>query len=141
VAASKDSKAQRVRLGRRARGGVAPAFVPLVERGIESHPLVAAGLRGRAVFRFTEDIESLRISFKARSVVVEDGDLRKPDLVIAGRIADVVNLATAPHWRGLPKPIARRGRDALRTVVRGHVRVEGNRKLARGLLQLLSVEG
>jgi hypothetical protein len=111
----------------------------LIERGLEQRPAVAAGLRGRAVFRFAEEIEPLRITFRARSVVVEDGDLRKPDLVIAGRMADIVNLTTAPHWRGLPKPLTRTGRAALRSVTRGQVKVAGNRGLARGILRLLSM--
>jgi hypothetical protein len=129
----------RVRLGRRSRDGVAPAFLALIERGLEARPEVAASLRGRAVFRFSEEIAPLRITFRARTVVVEDGDLRRPDLVMSGRMADIVNLTTVPHWRGLPNPVVRPGRAALSTVLRGRVRVEGDRRLARGLLRLLSL--
>lgn len=132
-------KTKTARLGRRHRDGVAPAFLPLVQRGLDERPEAVAGLRGRAVFRFSEEILPLRITFKPRTVIVEDGDLKKPNLVIAGRMADIVNLATAPHWRGMPKLTESGGRAAIHSVVRGHVRIDGNRRLARGLLRLLSV--
>ena len=70
-------------------------------------------MRGRVVFRFSEEFSPLRISFRPRSVVVEDGDLRKPDLVIAGRLPDIVHFATVPtlggrlHGRAGPAPAPR----------------------------------
>ena len=75
----------RVRLGRMVDDGVAPSIFGLLERGIERRPEIAAQIRGRVVIRFTEEFSPLRITFKPKTVVLEDGDLRKPDLVIAGR--------------------------------------------------------
>src|SRR5438067_1810884 len=80
-----------VRLGRTAENGIAPSVYGLIELGVERRPEIAAALTGRAVFRFEEDFAPVRVAFKPRSVVVEDGDLRQPDLVIAGRLPDIVH--------------------------------------------------
>jgi len=112
----------------------------LIDRGVGQRPAVAAALRGRVVFRFAEDFAPVRVTFRARSVLVEDGNLRTPDLVIAGSLPDIVHIATASLWRGIPSPRRRRGRTALAHVARGRVRIEGDRKLARGLLTLLALE-
>jgi hypothetical protein len=123
--------------------GVAPSIFGLIERGIAREPDLAARMRGRVVFRFSEDFSPLRIQFKARSVVVEDGDSRRPDLVIEGSLPDIVHFATVPTLRGrlhgLPDPRQPRGRKALRRLANGRVRVTGDRVLGRRLLRLLAV--
>lgn len=133
----------RVRLGRMVEDGVAPSIFGLIERGIAREPGLPAQMRGRAVFRFDEDFSPLRITFRPKVVVVEDGDLRKPDLVIAGRLPDIVHFATVPmlggRLLGVPDPRAPRGRAALGKLASGHVQVEGDRTLARRLLRLLAV--
>jgi hypothetical protein len=129
----------KVRLGRTSANGVAPSFYGLVERGIERRPDVARRMRGRVVLRFHEEIDPLRVTFRAKTVVVEDGDLRKPDLAIAGRMPDIVHFATAPHWRGVPNPVARRGRAALGHVASRRVKLTGDANLARRLVRLLAV--
>jgi len=87
-----------------AEDGVAPSILGLIAR----EPELAAGMRGRVVFRFREDSSPLRVSFRPRTVIVEDGDLRKPDLVIAGRLPDIVRMATVPvlggRLGGVPDP-------------------------------------
>jgi len=123
--------------------GVAPSIFGLIERGIARDPGLVAEMRGRVVFRFAEDFTPLRIAFRPRIVVVEDGDLRKPDLVIAGRLPDIVHFATVPTLRGalhgVPDPRAARGRAALGRLARGRVRLDGDSKLARRVLRLLAV--
>jgi hypothetical protein len=123
--------------------GVAPSIFGLVERGIAREPELVSEMRGRVVFRFSEDFSPLRISFKPRSVVVEDGDLRKPDLVIAGRLPDIVHFATVPMLggplHGVPDPREARGRTALGRLAKGRVRLDGDSALARRLLRLLAV--
>jgi hypothetical protein len=123
--------------------GVAPSIFGLIERGIAREPELAAKMRGRVVFRFTEDFSPLRIHFKPRSVVVEDGDSRNPDLVISGRLPDIVHFATVPTLRGrlqgVPDPRRPRGRRALGRIASGRVRIEGDRVLGRRLLRLLAV--
>ena len=135
--------AARIRLGRMVEDGVSPSFFGLVERGIARDPELAAQMRGRVVFRFAEDFSPVRIIFKPRSVVVEDGDSRKPDLVIAGRLPDIVHFATVPTLRGrlhgVPDPRRARGRAALRRLAGGRVKIEGDRVLGRRLLRLLAV--
>jgi hypothetical protein len=132
-----------VRLGRLVEDGVAPSIFGLLERGIAREPEVAARMRGKVVFRFAEGFAPVRIQFKPRSVVVEDGDSRKPDLMIAGSLPDIVHFATVPTLRGrlhgVPDPRRPHGRRALRRIANRRVRVEGDRTLARRLLRLLAV--
>jgi hypothetical protein len=140
---SANGRVHAVRLGRMVEDGVAPSIFGLIERGIVREPSLAAEMRGRVVFRFAEDFSPLRITFKARSVVIEDGDSRKPDLVIEGSLPDIVHFATVPTLRGrlhgVPDPRQPRGRKALRRLADGRVRIEGNRILGRRLLRLLAV--
>jgi hypothetical protein len=138
-----NGKVPSIRLGRMVEDGVAPSIFGLIERGIVREPELAAQMRGRVVFRFTEDFSPLRIHFKPRSVVVEDGDSRKPDLVISGRLPDIVHFATVPtlqgRLQGVPDPRRPRGRKALGRLASGRVRIEGDRVLGRRLLRLLAV--
>ena len=132
-----------MRLGRLTEDGVAPSIFGLLERGIERRPEVAAQLRGRVVFRFAEDFSPLRISFKPKTIVLEDGDLRKPDLVIAGTMPDIVHLLTVPllggRLGGFPNPARPRGREAIARLASGRVRMDGDTGLGMKLLQLLAV--
>lgn len=137
-----------VRLGRMLEDGVSPSIFGLLERGIAREPGLAALMRGRVVFRFEEGFSPLRIAFRPKTVVVEDGDLRKPDLVIAGRLPDIVHFATVPMFservlggrlHGVPDPRAPSGRAALGKLASGRVQMEGDRTLARRLLRLLAV--
>jgi hypothetical protein len=140
---SANGRVHTVRLGRMVEDGVAPSIFGLIERGIAREPELAARMRGRVVFRFAEEFSALRITFKARSVVVEDGDARRPDLVIEGSLPDIVHFATVPTLRGrlhgVPDPRQPRGRKALRRLANGRVRVTGDRVLGRRLLRLLAV--
>jgi hypothetical protein len=123
--------------------GVAPSIFGLIERGIAREPDLASVMGGRVVFRFAEGFSPLRITFRPRSVVVEDGDARRPDLVIEGSLPDIVHFATVPTLRGrlhgVPDPRQPRGRQALRRLANGRVRMSGDRVLGRRLLRLLAV--
>jgi hypothetical protein len=130
-----------VRLGRTDRDGIAPSMFGLLERGVARRPELARSLRGRVVLRFDEGFAPLRISFGERVVRVEDGDLRRPDLAISGRLPDIVHFATVPLVGGIPDPSDARGRSAIALFARRRVRVEGDRRLARGLLGLLALRG
>jgi hypothetical protein len=136
-------RAPSIRLGRMVEDGVAPSIFGLVERGIAREPDLAARMRGRVVIRFAEDFSPVRIQFRPRSVVVEDGDSRSPDLVIAGRLPDIVHFATVPtlggRLHGVPDPRQPRGRRALRRLASGRIQVDGDRVLARRLIRLLAV--
>jgi hypothetical protein len=140
---SGNGRVHNVRLGRMVEDGVAPSIFGLIERGIAREPDLAARMRGRVVFRFDEGFAPIRISFRPRSVVVEDGDSRTPDLLIEGRLPDIVHFAAVPTLRGrlhgVPDPRQPRGRKALRRLADGRVRVTGDRVLGRRLLRLLAV--
>jgi hypothetical protein len=124
-------------------GGVAPAIFGLIERGVAREPELVSQMRGKVVFRFSEDFSPLRVTFKPRTVVVEDGDARKPNLVIAGRLPDIVHLSAVPRLggrlRGIPDPRKPRGREALSRIASGRVRMDGDTGLGLRLLQLLAV--
>jgi hypothetical protein len=133
----------KIRLGRMVEDGVSPSIFGLIERGVAREPEIAGKMRGRIVLRFAEGYSPVRITFRPRSVVVEDGDSRKPDLVIAGSLPDIVHFATVPTLRGrlhgVPDPRRPRGRRALRRLASGRIQVEGDNTLARRLLRLLAV--
>jgi hypothetical protein len=139
VPPARKPSAPEVRLGRTDRNGIAPSFFALLERGIEREPALAVRLRGRVAFRFVEDISPMRVHFRARSVLVEDGDFRRPDVAVVGRLPDIIRFAATPSVRGVPNPARAGGRQAIASYARGRVRLEGDRKLARGLLRLLSL--
>ncbi len=128
-----------MRLGRTVAKGISPSMLGLVEHGVTRRPEIAREMRGRVVLRFAEDFSPVRISFGARRIMVADGDLRKPDVAIAGSLPDIVHFATAPHVRGVPNPARARGLVALGHVASRRVRVSGDRRLARKLLRLLAL--
>jgi hypothetical protein len=96
-------------------------------------------MRGKVLIRFEEDYSPIRITFRANQVTVEDGDSRNPDLEVIGSLPDIVHFATAPTLRGVPNPARAKGRKAIGRIARRHVRVAGDSRLARGLLQLLAL--
>src|SRR5262249_53753963 len=73
-----------------------------VERGVERRPEVARELRGRIVFRFGEEISPLAVSFGLDAIDGFDGDLKRPGLTVAGRLPDIVHVATAATPLGIP---------------------------------------
>jgi hypothetical protein len=126
-----------VRLGETARDGISPGIFALVERGVERRRALAGDMRGRIELRFAEEFSPVRLSFAPNEVVVEDGSWEDPDLLVAGRLPDIVQLATAPLMGGIPNPVASSGRTALVGIARKRVTISGRRALARQLLQLL----
>jgi hypothetical protein len=113
----------------------------LLDRGAARHPELLGTMRGNVVFRYAEGFTSTRIRFAPRSVVVEDGELREPDLVISGSLPDIIHVAAAPQVRGLPSPHSLRGLVAIARMARGRLSISGDRRLARLVLRLLAVEG
>lgn len=128
-----------MRLGKTAENGVAPSVFALLERGVGLRPDVAASMRGRVVFRFTEPFAPSRVNFGVRYITVEDGDLHKPDLAIIGSLPHIVHFVSTPLVRGIPNPARIRGLAALARVARRKVRIEGDPALARDVLRLLSL--
>ena len=131
--------AQRVKLGGTRSDGISPSLRALIERGVELHPGTARKMSGRIVIRFREAYSPVRIQINSRTIKVEDGDLRKPDVTIIGSLPDIIAVAAAPQVAGIPSPMTGRGLSAIGLVARGQVQFSGDTALARRLLRLLSL--
>jgi hypothetical protein len=140
-----------LRLGHLADDGIAPSVYVLIERGAARRPGVARAARGVAELRFSEAIAAVRIVFGDGEIVVEDaganggggatgGRAPEPDLVVAGRLPDIIKLTTAPMVAGVPSPIDRRGRAVLGHLARGRIQVRGDRALGRQLMALMALD-
>ena len=145
------ARAPKLRLGRLADDGIAPSVYVLVERGVARRPALAREARGVVEFRFAEAIAPVRIDFTGSEIVVEDAGAEdgeaisgmrapEPDLVVSGRLPDIIRLTTAPTMAGLPSPMDPRGRTALRHLARGRVQVRGDRALGRRLMALMALD-
>ncbi len=120
-------------------GGLSPAIMAIVDRGVQRRPELAHGLRAEIELRIEEPYPPVRIVFGDRAVVVEDGAAAAPDLRVAGTLPDLVSLMVAPLVGGLPNPVAARGRAALGMVALRRVRVDGRLALLRRFLGVISI--
>jgi hypothetical protein len=128
-----------VSLGELREGGLAPALLAIVERGVHHRPAVAHGFRAEIVLCFEDRYPPVRITFGERGVVVQDGPAPAPDLTITGSLSDQVSLMVAPLMKGVPSPIRGRGRAALGLVAQGRIKVEGKLALMRKFLTIIRV--
>jgi len=129
----------RVRLGTVVEGGLAPAILAVVERGVHHRPALAASFDAEIELVLEEALAPVRIVFMGSAVLVEDGPAEAPDLRIAGALPDLTSLMATPLVRGVPSPMRARGRAALGLVAGGRVRVTGRMGLMRRFLQLIRV--
>jgi len=132
--------APEVRLGRPHREGIGASIYALIERGVARRPDIALQMRGRVVIRFREPYVPTRITFGKRVICVEDGDFRRANVIVSGRLPDIVLLTTAPLRMGLPDPMDPRGRVALQKIAAGRVRLGGDPRMARGLVEMMRIE-
>lgn len=123
-----------VRLGTLAEGGLAPAIMAIVERGVARRPDQARALGIEVELRMEESYPPVRIAFGEESVLVEDGPALEPALRINGALSDLVALLVAPLLGGVPNPIDARGRAALGMVASRRVRIQGGLGLMRSFL-------
>jgi hypothetical protein len=128
-----------VRLGSLSDGGLAPAILAIVERGVSRRPALASGVRAEVQLDFDEGYPPVRVAFEGNYVLVEDGPAAAPDLQVSGALPDLVSLMLTPHLGGLPNPIAARGRAALGMIVLRRVRIQGRIGLLRRLLRVIAV--
>jgi hypothetical protein len=128
-----------VRLGTFEEGGVSPAIMAIVERGVRRRPVLANGLRAEVELNLEEGYPPVRIVFGDRLVLVEDASAVAPDLRIKGSLPDLISLLVTPLWGGVPNPINSRGRAALGKMALGRVRIDGRVGLMRRLLGVLRV--
>lgn len=128
-----------VRLGRLLEGGLAPAILAIVERGVRRRPALAATLQVEVELAVENGFPPVRIVFGEASVLVEDGPGVDPDLRVGGELADLISLLVAPLAGGVPLPITPRGRSAVGMVVSGRIRVRGRIGLLRRLLGVIRI--
>ena len=129
--------APEVRLGALAEGGLAPAIMAIVERGVMRRPDQARALGIEVELRMEESYPPVRISFGRDLVLVEDGPGRQPALTISGALSDLVALLVAPLLGGVPNPIDARGRAALGMFASRRVRIQGGLGLMRSFLGVI----
>jgi hypothetical protein len=126
-----------VRLGALAEGGLAPAIMVMVERGVQRRPDQARALRLEIELRMEEAYPPIRIVFGDDGVLVEDGPGVAPDLRISGTLPDLVALMTAPTVRGMPSPIDARGRAAIGLFASRRVRIQGRVGALRSFVSVI----
>lgn len=126
-----------VELGRIGSGGVAPAVMAIIDRGVRRRPELVTSLRAEVQLDMGEPYPPVRIVFDEHRVLVEDGPGPSPDLRLSGTLPDLISLMVAPLVGGLPNPLDRRGRAAIGMVALGRVRVEGRLPLLRRFLGIV----
>ena len=129
--------APEVRLGTLAEGGLAPAIMAIVERGVNRRPDQARALGIEVELRMEESYPPVRIVFEGDAVLVEDGTAQDPALRISGALADLVALLVTPLVGGVPSPMNARGRAALGMLATGRVRIQGGLGLMRSFLGVI----
>jgi hypothetical protein len=129
--------APEVRLGALADGGLAPAIMAIVERGVTRRPDQARALGIEVELRMEESYPPVRIVFEADLVLVEDGPGRSPALQISGALPDLVALLVTPLVGGVPSPMNARGRAALGMLASRRVRIQGGLGLLRSFLGVI----
>jgi hypothetical protein len=122
-----------------ADGGIAPAIMAIVDRGVRQRPALSHDLKAEIELDMGKRYPPVRIVFDHGEVLVEDAPAEQPDLKVSGQLPDLVSLMVAPLVGGLPNPIDRRGRAALGMVALRRVRVEGKLALLRRLLGVIQV--
>ncbi len=133
------SKPVRVELGAIEDGGVAPAIMAIVDRGVRQRPKLAESLRAEIELNIEDRYPPVRIVFDHRAVLVEDGSAEAPDLRITGTLPDLVSLMVAPLVGGLPNPMVAKGRAALGRVALRRVKVQGRLPLLRRFLGVIRI--
>jgi hypothetical protein len=126
-------------LGQLAEGGVAPAIMAIVDRGVKQRPALSNNLRAEIELNMGDGYPPVRIVFGDEAVLVEDAPGEEPDLRVSGRLPDLVSLMVAPLVGGLPNPIDRRGRAVLGMVALRRVRVQGKLALLKRFLAVIAV--
>ena len=128
-----------VRLGAVLEGGLAPAIMVIVERGVERRPDQARVLRLEVELQMEDTYPPIRIVFGEDGVLVEDGPAVAPALRISGSLPDLVALMIAPTVRGVPSPMDARGRAAIGLFTSRRVRIQGRVGALRSFVSLIRI--
>ena len=95
-------------------GGLAPAIMAIVERGVRRRPAAARALNAEVELNLEAPYPPVRILFGQRRVLVEDGASVEPDLRISATLADLVHMMVTPLLGGMPSPVHAHGRGYTR---------------------------
>ena len=128
-----------VRLGAVLEGGLAPAIMVIIERGVERRPDEARALRLEVELQLEVTYPPIRIVFGEDGVLVEDGPAVAPGLRISGSLPDLVALMIAPTVRGVPSPMDARGRAAIALFTSRRVRIQGRVGALRSFVSLIRI--
>src|SRR5436305_15147511 len=79
----------RVELGRVAAGGLAPAIMAIVDRGVHRRPEMARRLHAEIELNLADVYPTERIQFREDRVLVEDGDVSSPSLRTNATLPDM----------------------------------------------------
>jgi hypothetical protein len=126
-----------VRLGALREGGLAPAIMALVERGVQRRPDQARALRLEVELQLEDIYPPVRIVFGEDGVLVEDGAAVAPGLRISGSLPDLAAMMVAPTLAGVPSPIDPRGRAAIGLFTSKRVRIQGKIGTLRSFVSLI----
>jgi hypothetical protein len=126
-----------VRLGTLREGGLAPAIMALIERGVKERPDQARALRLEVELQLEDIYPPIRIVFGDDGVLVEDGPATAPGLRISGSLPDLAAMMVAPTLGGMPSPIDARGRAALGLFASRRVRIQGRVGALRSFVSLI----
>lgn len=132
------SSPPQVVLGQFLEGGVSPAIMAIIDRGVRQHPELAQGLVAEVELSM-EGYPTVRILFEDAVVRVEDGNASEPDLRVSGSLPDLVALMVAPLVAGVPNPFRPGGRAAIGSLAGRRVRIQGRPGMLRRFLGLISV--
>lgn len=133
------AKPPQVELGQVTEGGVAPAIMAIVARGVTQRPELVKTLQAEVELKIEKGYPPVRIFFDHSRVLVEDGSSEEPDVRITGTLPDLVSLMVAPLVGGVPNPMAAKGRAALGMVAHRRVKFEGRLALARRFLAVIRI--
>ena len=128
-----------VRLGAYEEGGIAPAIMAIVERGVRRRPALAAAFRAEIELQIEGPYPPVRILFGDRLVLVEDRAAANADLRVEAELADLVSMMATPLVGGIPNVFKAPGRKAIGKVVYRQVRVQGRVALMRRLLAIIRI--
>jgi hypothetical protein len=126
-----------VRLGALREGGLAPAIMALVERGVQQRPEEARALRLEVELQLEDIYPPVRIVFGDDGVLVEDGPAVAPGLRISGSLPDLAAMMVAPTVGGVPSPLDARGRAAIGLFTSRRVRIQGRIGALRSFVGLI----
>ena len=126
-----------VRLGALREGGLAPAIMALIERGVKERPDQARALRLEVELQLEDVYPPVRILFGEDGVLVEDGPAAAPGLRITGSLPDLAAMMVAPTLGGVPSPMDRRGRTAIGLFTSRRVRIQGRVGALRSFVSVI----